>query len=285
MRIRWTWLACLWALTAGAVQAQEEGKPEHTPPAQQQSQEMEAPTLEWVPGPMLPAQAEAVPGRVASRSVGLAFTMPESWRAEDVGWRELTLEEAQAVSPLAEAGVVVELREGKKVERLLTLYRVALDKWRAADREGKAGPGRITINTADKGYVVVRGAEPTRKGRYADLRSTLEDAVGTLSLYDPYREDRHLRAEAGGDFTGTLVGGAAIALNLAPGGEMTVAIGERKLSGRWLLRETTVIGQLVDAGEGINPAMLLQFDGTALVATRWDAGVFGNTGVRLEKAQ
>lgn len=285
MGIRWTWLLCLWAWSAGVTQAQQPDAqaPEHAPPAAAQAPEMEAPTLEWVPGPLL-TQTEAPPGRVASPAVGLAFTLPESWRAEDVGWRELSLAEAQAISPLAEAGLVVEVREGRKAERLLTFYRAALDQWRAADREGKAGPGRLTINTADKAYVVVRGAEAGKRGRYAELRAALEDAVGTLALYDAYREDRNLRASAGGEFAGTLVGGGQVTLSLQPGGELSLRVGERQLSGKWLLREATVIGQLIGAGEGVSPALQFHLDGDGLIAMRWDGKLFGNTGVRLQKA-
>ncbi|MCE7931940.1 MAG: hypothetical protein DYH17_11235 [Xanthomonadales bacterium PRO6] len=272
-------------MAVGPVQAEQQAaKPEQSAPAVEQAPQMEAPTLEWVPGPLL-SQTEPAPGRVASPAVGLAFTLPEAWRAEDVGWRELTLEEAQSISPLAEAGLVVELRQGRAAQPLLTLYRASLEPWRKADREGKAGPGRLTFNTADKVYLVVRGAEARKAGRYADLRNALEDAVGTLALYDAYREDRNVQAAAGGEFAGTLVGGGLVTLSLMPGGELGLRIGERALSGKWVLRQATIIGQLVGAGEGVNPALQFHLDGDALIAMRWDAKLFGNTGVRLEKAQ
>lgn len=299
MNIRNALLACVCAGHAGMALAQVSAPPagppkertlmapssvtgDATAPASTEAQE--APRA-WPPGPLLQADTSPPPGRVAAAAFGLAFTLPEAWRGQDVSWRELTVEESKAVAPLAEAALVIDFKPARgEAQRLLTIYRVPIEPWRAADRAGQGGPGRLTMNTSSKGFLVVRGAEPDKPGRYADLRAIVEDVVGTLALYDAYREGTSRKPLGGTDFAGQLIGGGTLALQLAPGGEMTLTMGERKLSGRWLQRETMIIGQLVGAGEGVSPVLVLNFDGSALVVTRWDEKLFGNTGVRLEKA-
>lgn len=242
----------------------------------------------WVPGPMETEAPAPVPGRVAARALGMAFTLPQSWQAEDVSWRELDATEAKTINPDAEAALVVEWAgEGGKSERLLTLYRVPIESWRTADRVGKAGPGRITFTAAEKGYVVARPAEATAPGRYADLRNVVEDAIGTLSLYDAYDEERHLRPHIGTDFTGKLADGSAIAVHMEDGGKLTLTFGknQRTLKARWLQRDSQIVGQLLDAGDKVHPAVLFHYDGTGLIAVKWDESLFGNIGVRLDKPQ
>ena len=173
MRVRGWCLAMLAGALFAAVAHAEEPQAQAQPAAQQGMPD-------WVPGPLANDRQEPAPGRVAARNLGLAFTLPEAWRAADVSWRELDATEAQAINSLAEAGLIVELAgKGDDKQRLLTLYRVPLEGWREADRVGKAGPGRITLNSSDKGYVVVRPADADKAGRYATLRGSVEDAIGT----------------------------------------------------------------------------------------------------------
>ncbi len=284
MNIRGVWLAGALALVVGGAEAQD-SKAEAAKGGEQAAQPtLPAPTLDWIPGPMVDTQQQA-PGRVAARNIGLAFTLPESWRSDDVRWRELPAEEARQISPMAEYGLVVELAGGGELRRLLAFYRVNLEEWRTADRAGTAGPGRIVLTTPDKGYVVVRPPDADKPGRYADLRIAVEDAIGTLGLFDAHHEERHLRPELGGGFAGKLVGGDSVDLRLESGGKLTLSLGDgRTFNGRWLQRDSQVIGQLFGAGEGVHPALMLHFDGTALIAMKWDEKLFGNTGVRLEKA-
>ncbi len=288
MSVRDRWLATAFAtmICGGACADTPQAQP--APESQAQpAQSVQGHTLpSWVPGPMSEHAPPQPPGRVAGRGVGLAFTLPEAWRADDVSWRELDASESASIHDTAEAALVVEL-SGKQTQRLLTLYRVPLESWRAADRAGKAGPGRITFTTADKGYVVVRPPEASAPGRYATLRNSLEDAIGTLALYDAHHEERYLRPQIGNDFAGTLVDGSAIKLHIESGGVLTLVFGkkQRQVKGRWLQRDSQIVGQLLDQGEKVNPALLFHFDGTGLIAVKWDESLFGNIGVRLDKPQ
>lgn len=300
MNIRIALLACVCAGHAGLALAQvsappagpPKDRPVMTPRAVTEDAAAPAPADEqeaprgWPPGPLLQADAPPPPGRVAAAALGLAFTLPEAWRAEDVSWRELSVEEAKAIAPLAEGALIIDLKPARgDAQRLLTIYRVPLDPWRAADRVGNGGPGRLTLNTPSKGYLVMRGAETDQPGRYADLRGTIEDVIGTLALYDASREGATRRQPFGTDFSGQLVGGGTLSLHLEPGGDLSLTLGERKLSGRWVQRELMVIGQFIGAGEGVSPVLVMNFDGSALIVTRWDEKLFGNTGVRLEKTK
>jgi hypothetical protein len=40
----------------------------------------------WAPGPLASDAHLPPPGRVAARNIGVAFTLPESWQADDVCW-------------------------------------------------------------------------------------------------------------------------------------------------------------------------------------------------------
>lgn len=292
MSVRDGWLAtAVTALICSGAWAQE---PPAQPAAAAQAQPAPAQSAQahtlpsWVPGP-LSTQAQApAPGRVAARELGLAFTLPQSWQADDVSWRELDATAAQTINPSAESALVVELAGGKgETQTLLTLYRVPLEQWRTADRAGKAGPGRITFTTADKGYVVVRPPEATTAGRYATLRNAVEDAIGTLALYDAHHEERSLRPQIGSDFAGTLADGSAVKLHIEAGGVLTLTFGkdQRQIKGRWLQRDAQIVGQLLDQGDKVHPALLFHYDGTGLIAVKWDESLFGNIGVRLDKPQ
>lgn len=285
MSVRGRWLATAFAaLICSGATAQE-------PPAQ------EAPTQPvqaadslpiWASGPMRAAGQEPPPGRVAARELGLAFTLPQSWQADDVSWRELDATAAKTINAIAESAVVVELATGEgESQALLTLYRVPLEQWRTAERAGNAGPGRITFTTAEQVYVVVRPPEATTAGRYATLRNALEDAIGTLALYDAFKEERHLQPSIGTDFIGTLSDGSAIKLHMDAGGVMTLTFGkdQRKLNARWSARDSQIIGDLLDHGDKINPTVLFHMDGSGLIAVKWDESLFGNLGVRLDKPQ
>ena len=295
MSVRDWWLATAMAVLfctgafADTPQAQPTPEPQVQAAQATPAQPTEAHSMpSWVPGPVMVQAQAPEPGRVAARDLGLAFTLPESWRADDVTWRELDATEAKTINPTAEAAMVVELA-GKNGEsqRLLTLYRLPLEDWRAADRTGKAGPGRITFTMAEKGYVVVRPPEATEPGRYATLRNALEDAIGTLALYDAYNEERFLRPQIGTDFSGKLIDGSAIALHMENGGKLTLTFGkdQRTIKGRWLQRDSQIVGQLLDQGDKVNPALLFHYDGKGLIAVKWDESLFGNIGVRLDKPQ
>jgi hypothetical protein len=242
----------------------------------------------WAPGPMLPDQQAPIEGRVVARNLGLAFTLPKSWRADDVSWRELDATAAQSLNPIAESGLVVELADtnGGSV-RLLAFYRVPLEQWRAAERTGKAGPGRIAIVDRDRGFVVVRPADAEGPGRFATLRLDLDDAIGTLALFDAHHDERHLLAKLGTSFTGTLADGSTVALQLETNGKLKLSFskGPREVTGSWVQRDSQVIGQLFGQGPEVNPALLFHYDGVGLIVMKWDQKVFGNIGGRLDRPQ
>lgn len=271
------------ALLAGALisfSAYAEDPAQHQAPASMQ----ELPS--WAPGPLATDAHLPPPGRVAARNIGVAFTLPESWQADDVSWRELDANEAKTLDPMAEYGLLVELAgaDGSRVP-LLTIFRVPLEPWRAAEREGKAGAGRVTLVDRDKGFVVVRPPEATEPGRYATLRDDLNFAIGGLVVFDAFREERHLLATIAPLFTGKLVDGSPVALHLEPGGQLRLVFGsdQREFTGRWTQRGPQVIGNLaVQPGE-ISPSLLFHFDGSGLIVMKWDEKVFGNIGGRLDQ--
>lgn len=281
---------CL-ALLAGAsisFGAGAEDLPKQEPPSGAGGQSSSAQGLpEWAPGPLAEKNKPPVEGRVAARYLGVAFTLPVSWRADDVTWRELDATDSKSINPMAEFGLLVELAEGGSKVPLLTLYRVPLEAWRAADRTGTAKPGRLTLIDRDKAFIVVRPADATGPGRFATLRKDLDDAIGTLALFDAHHEERHLMADIGSHFVGTQIDGRPLSLHLESGGNLKLSIGKqpREFSGRWLQRGAQIIGHLVDPGEGVNPALLFHFDGKGLIVIKWDEKVFGNLGGRLDKPE
>lgn len=242
----------------------------------------------WAPGPLLTRTADPQPGRVVARELGLTFTLPESWRAEDVAWRELDATEAQAINPSAEAAMVVEwVKAGGEPQPLLTLYRLPISDWKTAASVGKTGPGLVTFTSAEKGYVVVRPPQAKAPGRYATLRTAMEDAIGTLALYDAYHEEGASRPRFGTDFAGKLNDGSAIVLHLQDGGKLTLTFGKRQrtLNGRWMQGDAQVFVTLLDLGDKLDPTLLLHHDGKSLIAVKWDESLFGNIGVRLDPPQ
>lgn len=276
MNVRGWWLACVGGLLiSGMAHAEDAQAPTPKPD----------PLPTWAPGPMTSGPAQPIPGRVASRNLGLALTLPPSWRADDVSWRELSLAECEALNPLAEAGLVIELAgKGGAKETLLTFYRVPLKPWREADKEGKGGPGLPTLTTPDKAFMVIRAPERSTPGRYTTLRNELEDAVGTLALYDAHHEERHLRPEIGSDYVGTLNDGSPLAIHLQPGGNLTLTYGKKsqQIEGKWLQREAQVIAHLTSKEPKVEPQLLLHFDGKSLIVIQWDQSVFGPVGGHLE---
>jgi hypothetical protein len=277
MSIRGWWLAalCGWLVTTSAFAEDTQVPAQDAPKAALPS---------WAPGPLADGPPKPVPGRVASRLLGAALTIPPSWRADDVSWREVIGEEAKALSPLAEVALVIELAGADK-QPLLTIYRVPLKEWREADRKQEAGPGRVTLTTPDKAFVVVRPPDAEGKGRFAQLRKDVEDAVGTLARYDAHHEERHLRPQIGTDFSGTLVDGSPVALHLEPGGALTLTWGkkQRVAKGKWLQREAQIMGHLINPVPKIDASLLWHFDGVSLITIKWDESALGNVGVRLEK--
>ncbi len=280
MDTRAYWLAGILALAIGGAQAEEpKAAPENSAAAQT------APTMElpaWAPGPVA-GEKEPVAGRVEAPGIGLAFTLPQSWRADDVSWRELPLEEAKKISPLAESAMVVELAVKDEPQRLLTFYRVNLKEW---GENHANSPGSIAFTTQDMGMVVIRPEEAKGPGRYADLRGAIEDAIGTLVPYFAQYEEQLRRHDISGQFAGKLASGDMLSLNLDSGGSLKLIIGgKREFAGNWQQRGSQVIGQLAGAGEGVHPALVLYSNGNSLTAMKWDDKVFGRTGVLLEKAQ
>ena len=279
MDTRGYWLAGVLALAIGGAQAAEPKAAPEASGAVQTAPTMELP--EWAPGPVA-GEKQPVAGRVEAPGTGLAFTLPESWRADDVSWRELPVEEAKAISPLAESAMVVELAGKDGAQRLLTFYRVNLKAW-GADHANS--PGSIAFTTPDQGLVVVRPPEATQPGRYADLRGLVEDAIGTLVPFYAQYEQELNRHDIGGEFAGKLAGGDTVALRLESDGSLKLRIGgEREFNGNWQQRGSQVIGQLAAAGDGVHPALVLYANGNTLTAMKWDEKVFGKAGVLLEKA-
>lgn len=272
---------CCLALLAGALIGF--GAPAQEPAKDAQATNPEA-LPSWAPGPLATEKREAVPGRVAARNVGVAFTLPQAWRADDVSWRELSVEEAKAINPMADAALRVDLSGGTA---LLTVYRVPMKSWREADRDGKAGPGRVALTNNEIGYVVVRPPEPSKSGRYATLHDSLEDVIGTLVLYDAHHEEPNLLPKIGSSFAGVSADGSPRTLKLDPDGRFRIGFGPGKpeVDGRWTQREAQIIGRLRQPGEGVSPMLLFHIEGTALVVTKWDEKQFGNIGVRMEAAE
>jgi hypothetical protein len=180
----------------------------------------------------------------------------------------------------------VELAEadGSRVP-LLTIFRVPLEQWRAAELEGKAGAGRITLVDRDKGFVVVRPPEAKEPGRFATLRHDLNFAIGGLVIFDAYREERHLLATIAPLFVGKLVDGSPVALHLRPDGTLRLVFGndQREFAGRWAQRGPQIIGNLASQAGELNPALLFHYDGSGLIVMKWDEKVFGNIGGRLDQ--
>lgn len=284
MRIVYWALAAL-LLSAPGLRAEDQATPT--------AGEAEPQLPSWAPGPFREATTEPPPGRVASSAVGVALTLPESWRADDVTWRELNGEEAKAINELAQAALVVEFTDKRgAVQPLLTVFRVPLKAWRDAARKESAGPGRITLTTSELGFAVIRSPDAETRGRYADLHDDLEDAIGTLGRYDAFRENRHMIPKLQSDFIGTMGDGSQVKLHLGRNGVMTLTWGKKAdvVEGLWFQRDAQVVARLTTpkvqkaGARKVDPEILLHYDGRNLIVITWDQEVLGPTSIRLEPA-
>lgn len=274
-----TLFGCLLVLGAGCFAAGVSAEDAAAPTAQPQ----EAPS--WAPGAMATPQTASVPGRVVAATAGVTLVLPESWRAADVSTRELDEDQAQAIHVGAKGALLIELTEqGGKPRTLLTVYRVSVDAWRLLEKDGKAGPGRVTMNNFDSAFVVIRPEETRKRDRYALLRGDVEDVIATLGIYDARREGTVQRVAIGPKWAGKLPDGAPITLQLDPNGTLAITWGKDGKSGRgqWLQRESQVIAHVVGIDPMPRKAILMHFDGKGLVVVSWDDNVFGAAGARLE---
>lgn len=276
-----TLYGCLLALAAGLMCSAVRAEDAAATPA---AKEPDRPS--WAPGAAATPAALNVPGRFIAHTVGVSIVLPESWRADDVAARELSPEEARAIHPDVQAALVVELSEGGKKQTLLTIYRAELAGWRLLEKDGKAGPGRVTLTNYESAFVVLRGQESKKRGRYATLRLEVEEAISTLAIYDPRREGQALRAPIAEKWAGTLPGGDPISLNLQPDGTLRMSWGKDGKEGRgqWLQRESQVIAVVIGVEPRPTKSILMHFDGKGLVIVSWDEAVFGPAGGRLEAA-
>jgi hypothetical protein len=270
-RSSWLLVALLVATPWRSAQAEE-------PPANP-----EQPVPSWAPGPLIGLKAPDIPGRVIFEKLGLSMVLPEAWRGGDVAVRELSAEEAAQHFAGAEAAVLVEYTGGRHPVPLLSLYRAPREQYRALQKDGKAGPGRVILTTNEVVHVAVRPGNARVDDRFAELRRDVEEALSSLGLYDPRREG------LGGpqipvEWAGTLPDGQPIELSLERGGRLSVRwAGGREAQGQWLLRGSQIMAYVV----GIEPPpakpIVLHYDGQALTAASWDEAVFGPPGVRLER--
>lgn len=277
-----TLIGCLLVLATSLFTTPTRAEDSAAPAATRQ----EAPN--WAPGALATPQTLAVPGRIIARALGLSLVLPESWRADDVSTRELSGEEAKTVYAGAEAALIIEI-PGKRDTKvpLLTVYRTPLKAWRALEKDGKAGPGRVTLTSTDFAFVVVRPADAKGHDRFATLRRDVEDVISTLAIYDARREGEALRAPIAADWAGKLPDGAPISMHLDPIGTLTITWGKDGKEGRgqWLQRESQVIAHVVGIDPRPKTPILMHFDGQALVVVTWDESVFGAAGARLEVKQ
>lgn len=254
------------------------------PPASAQDEERAAEQAgpSWAPGPMTGLKAPDLPGRVILDQLGLAMVLPEAWQVEDVKLRQLAGEEAQAIHAGAEAAAIVEYLGKRRSVPLLTIYRAPLAPWRALEKDGKAGPGRVTITTNNAVYVVVRPTDARVDARFGELRREVEDAISTLGIYDARREGGGM-PEIPVEWAGTLPDGQPIEISLERGGRLTMRwAGGREGSGQWLMRGPQIMAYVVGIEPMPSKAIVLNYDGRALTVSSWDEIVFGPAGARLE---
>ncbi len=284
MKYRSAWLAAVGGLLMSAVLSAGQ----LADPAEPSGTTQAPPMLNMDNFPLKTGPDAPIAGRVGAPALGLAFTRPESWRADDVRWREMTIAQLPEVQAIAEAAGVLELVAADgSVEPLLTLYRVPLVAWRDADRQGKAGPGRIAITTGDKGFVVVRPGEEPGSARFEALRDGIYDAIGSIVLYDPEVEEPNRDAQMIGAYGGKLANGQPISIRLDSPTGLQVSWGSKAQtsSGFWFHTDSLVTMQLADAKGKLGTLMLMHFDGAGFVVIEWDEALFGKSGIRLEKAR
>ncbi len=236
----------------------------------------------WAPGEMTGLQAPDLPGRVILEQLGLAMVLPEAWQVEDVKLRQLPAEDAQAIHAGAEAAAIIEYLGKRRTVPLLTIYRAPLAPWRALEKDGKAGPGRVTITTNNAVYVVVRPTDARVDPRFGELRREVEEAISSLGIYDPRREGGGM-PEIPVEWAGTLPDGQPIEISLERGGRLTMRwAGGREAHGQWLPRGAQIMAHLVGIEPLPSKAMVLNYDGRSLTVASWDELVFGPAGARLE---
>lgn len=242
---------------------------------------------EWAPGPLLgPDGAEPV-GRFHAKNALMSFTLPESWRSKDVVVRELVGGDAQKVQPGVDAAVVIEyVPEKAKPRPLVSIFRLPLAAWRKLE-DSKTTFGRLTMNTQQTAYSVVRPEDAQGQDRYAELRGDLEDLLITLAIYDPEMAAAALRRPVAEHYAGALPNGEPLQIDFNRDGTMALRHGKagKEVKGQWMQRNNQVI-MLPLLGEGkAAKSILLHFDNHTLVVVTWDEKMFGPVGARLDAGQ
>jgi len=242
---------------------------------------------EWAPGPLLgPAGGEPA-GRFHAKNALMSFTLPESWRADDVVVRELIGAEAQQLQPASEAAVVIDyLPKNGKPHTLVSIYRLPLAAWRKLE-DAKTTFGRMTMNTQQTAYVVDRPEDAQGQDRYAALRGDLEDLLITLAIYDPATAAAALRRPVAEHYAGSLPNGEPVKLALDRAGTMQLTLGKagRVIKGQWMQRNNQVIMLPVMDANTPSKSILMHFDEHTLVVVTWDEKAFGPAGARLDAGQ
>ncbi len=240
----------------------------------------------WAPAAMREAENSAMPGRVVARAPLMSLFLPENWRTDDVVTTEVGPDEAASLHELAQSGLVIDLVDGKKRERLVTFFRAPLKTYREMSNAGK-GIGRIVLTDSEYAYVAVRG-DKGKSRRFRQLRGDVEDVVATLAIYDERREQLGRPLPAGSHFTGKLSDGSPLSLELASDGTLAMTWGGpngRTAKGHWLQRDSQILMQLFDVEPKPQGPVYMQFDGDSLIVTMWDTLIFGERGIQLLPAR
>ncbi len=237
----------------------------------------------WAPAAMRAAENQTMPGRVIAVAPQISLMLPEDWRADDVVATEVLPEQASALHALAQSGLIIDLVDGDKRERLLTFYRAPLKPFRELANSGKA-TGRIVITDPEYAYVVERG-DNGKSARFKALRSNAEAVISTMAIYDERREILERRMPISTHYAGKLSNGQPIDIQFATDGTLTLAWGEnlsRKAKGQWLQRDSQLMMQLFDTEPKPEGPVMMLFDGQQLTVTKWDEILFGATNVSLQ---
>ncbi len=239
---------------------------------------------EWAPGPLLGQDGAEPAGRFHAKNALMSFTLPAAWRDKDVVVRELVGADAQKVQPGVDAAVVIEyVPEQGNPRTLVSIYRLPLAAWRKLE-DAKTTFGRLTMNTQQTAYVVVRPEDAGGQDRYAVLRGDLEDLLITLAIYDPEMAAAALRRPVAEHYVGTLPNGEPVKLDFGRDGTMELHHGKnaRLIKGQWMQRNNQVIMLPLLGGGKAAKSMLLHFDNHTLVVVSWDEQMFGPSGARLD---
>jgi hypothetical protein len=235
----------------------------------------------WAPAAMRTAEDQLMPGRVIATIPQISLFLPEAWRSEDVVVTEIKPEDAATLHPLAQSGLTIEVKDGKRVDRLITIFRAPLQQYRELANAGKAGPGRIVLTDSDFAYVAVRESKG-RTRRFKELNLSVDDLLATLSVYDERRERLQRQLPVSDRFKGKLSDGRDIDIQLASDGTMTLTLGQTAVRGQWLQRDSQLIAMVIGTEPKANGPLHFHFDGESLTATKWDEIVFGQPNVRLD---